>query len=222
MISTNQYRASIGMWNLFCGTRHKVPNSSNDNSHQLSIKIVIIILLLLTSGDIHPNPGPANSSKQTQICHINARSLMTYDIDTCSYMKFEEIKSQLIHTMKADILCVSETWLDQSISDLDIKIVNYAIHRHDRNRHGGGVAIYVSDSLAVTRRPDLEYDDIESVWLEITTDKKKILLASYYRPPVSHGQRAIVIKKNSQQNVNFSHFCNSLKSRLLVYSRGLQ
>ena len=119
---------------------------------------------------------------------------MTYDTDTCSYMKFEEIESQLIHTMKADILCVSETWLDQSISDLDIEIVNYAIHTHDRNRHGGGVAIYVSDSLAVSRRPDLEYDDIESVWLEITTDKKKILLASYYRPPISHGQRAIVIE----------------------------
>ena len=64
---------------------------------------------------------------------------MTYDTDTCSYMKFEEIESQLIHTMKADILCVSETWLDPSISDLDIEIVNYAIHRHDRNRHGGAL-----------------------------------------------------------------------------------
>jgi hypothetical protein len=95
--------------------------------------------------------------------------------------------------MKADIVCVSETWLDQTISDADIEIPNFTIHRNDRNRHGGGVATYVSNNLAVSRRIDLEYQDIESLWLEITTNKKTIMLATYYRPPISHGHRATIV-----------------------------
>jgi len=59
--------------------------------------------------------------------------------------------------MKADIVCVSETWLSQTVSDNDIEISKFTIQRNDRNQHGGSVTSYVSDSLAVSRRTDLEY-----------------------------------------------------------------
>ena len=41
------------------------------------------------------------------------------------------------------ILCISETWLDNEISDSEVSIGNYDLVRLDRNRHGGGVAIYI-------------------------------------------------------------------------------
>ena len=46
-------------------------------------------------------------------------------------------------------MCVSETWLDGSISDKEVELRDYTVFRKDRNRHGGGVAIYVCNSLPV-------------------------------------------------------------------------
>ena len=77
------------------------------------------------------------------ICRINARSLMSIDTETQSYR---------INELEFDVICVSESWLDNSILDTDIHIPNYAVFRKDRNRHGGGVLIYVSDSLSAVRR----------------------------------------------------------------------
>lgn len=52
----------------------------------------------------------------------------------CSYMLF-----------LPDIICVVETWLDDTIDDSEICVQGYCVHRSrvDHNRHGGGVLIYV-------------------------------------------------------------------------------
>jgi exonuclease III len=43
-----------------------------------------------------------------------------------------------------DILTLNETRLDNSISDSEVKISGYDIVRPNRNRNGGGVAMYNS------------------------------------------------------------------------------
>jgi len=45
---------------------------------------------------------------------------------------------------KTHIVCITETWLDDNVSDSEICIPVFDIVRLDRNRHGGGVIIYVS------------------------------------------------------------------------------
>ena len=40
-------------------------------------------------------------------------------------------------------VCIVETWLDSDISDAEVYISGYRVFRHDRNRHGGGVLVYV-------------------------------------------------------------------------------
>ena len=42
-----------------------------------------------------------------------------------------------------DILTLNETRLDGSILDCEVQIPGYDIIRSDRNRYGGGVAIYI-------------------------------------------------------------------------------
>ncbi len=133
--------------------------------------------LLCLAGDIHPNPGPLN------IGHINCRSLISAGtVHSTQATKLDEICA----TMKDasfDIVCLSETWLDNRIPDSDIEIEEYVLYRRDRNRHGGGVAIYASQSLVTKRRSDLELRDTESLWIECTLRDKRCLVASYYRPP---------------------------------------
>ena len=45
------------------------------------------------------------------------------------------------------ILAINETKLDHTILDCEIHINNYSIFCYDRNRYGGGVAIYVKNSI---------------------------------------------------------------------------
>ena len=182
------------MWSLHGDSRQKTPHAKSQTGHNGAFCInIILILLLLLSDVVHPNPGPNRRKKSIDICHINARSLRTYYNEKCSYIKYEEIESHAIHSMKSDIVCISETWMDNSIPDIAVHIPDYDIHRNDRNRHGGGVAFYITNGLVVKRRPDLEHNDYESFLLQILTDRKHILLGTYYRPPVSQVNRSNIV-----------------------------
>ena len=44
-----------------------------------------------------------------------------------------------------DIVCIVESWLDDTISDNEIFVQGYSIVRLDHSRHGVGVLIYVKD-----------------------------------------------------------------------------
>jgi hypothetical protein len=69
------------------------------------------------------------------------------------------------------------------IDNSDINIEGYSIYRRDRNRQGGGVAIYINDQFAINRRSDLESVNIEMLWVEIKHNNKRILVGVCYRPP---------------------------------------
>ena len=58
---------------------------------------------------------------------------------------------------QVDILAVTETFLDSSIPDAELCPASYLLFRRDQSRHmhGGGVLIFVHDSLQITPRNDL-------------------------------------------------------------------
>ena len=63
------------------------------------------------------------------------------------------------------------------------------IFRRDRNRHGGGVAVYISNSLGCKRLQTFEPLHSEIICLEIQLQSrpiKKLLLCACYRPPVKN------------------------------------
>jgi hypothetical protein len=129
-----------------------------------------------------------------KICHLNVNSLLagvniSRHIDS-QQSKFDEIHTTLITEYQFDIIALSETWLDNSISDALIQLNDYVLYRRDRNRHGGGVLLYVNRSLPSCRRLDLEIDGTEMAWVEVIVDQKKVLICCCYRPP---GQRAAEI-----------------------------
>ena len=59
--------------------------------------------------------------------------------------KLDELNA-ICQANKPDVRRV-ETWLSSDIFDSELFIPNYTIVRHDRNRHGGGVALYVCNSV---------------------------------------------------------------------------
>jgi hypothetical protein len=149
---------------------------------------------LLACGDIHPCPGPTventssipdvdftgianyNVFKQRGLhfIHLNVRSLIS---------KLDEVRLLAVNT-RAACICITESWLDDSISDSEVSIDNYVIQRKDRDRQGGGVCIYVRCDFAYNPRDDLCHEELEATWLEILLPKSKpILCGALYRPP---------------------------------------
>ena len=139
--------------------------------------------LLTEHGDVSPNPGPAADvdnnverdvtypkfsfgSKGLRLGHLNVRSLPKH---------LDEIKT-FVRLNNMDIFAVNETWLNSTWNDHELAIDNYMIHRFDRSdsllsasfSRGGGVAIYVKNSLHCRR---INYEDsgidLEYVCLEI-------------------------------------------------------
>ena len=54
--------------------------------------------------------------------------------------------------MNFDILCINETRLDKTIKNSEIGLQGYDLTRRDRNRNGGGVAIYVRNNISYMER----------------------------------------------------------------------
>ena len=79
-----------------------------------------------------------HTNEQLHIIHYNARSMLP---------KLDELRA-VCKATKPDIICIVETWLDDSISDNDISLSDYQVFRRDRNRHDGGIAVYAHCSMA--------------------------------------------------------------------------
>ena len=148
-----------------------------------------LIHLILLSRDIELNPGPNSVESLTDttlssldslsnhlsIMHLNIQSLVP-ELDLV------EGKS-----IAYDILVFSESWLKPEVRNDNILIENFL--QPDRcDRPGGGVVVYVRDTLICRRRPDLEIRGLEAVWVEIQTKSKKVLIGGFYRPPNSNTQ----------------------------------
>ena len=112
--------------------------------------------------------------KGLHFLHANTRSLLP---------KLSEVQLLLSRT-RASILAATETWLDSSISDGELDVPGFKILRRDRDRNGGGVALFIRSDIAFNPRPDLSADNLEALWIEILLPKTKgILVGVFYRPP---------------------------------------
>ena len=85
-----------------------------------------------------------------------------------------------MHDKPFDILKLNETRPDDhdSIPNSEIKISGYDIVRRDRNRNGGGVAMYIRSCITFTNRNDLVPESFEQICVEINKPKSKPFLVS--------------------------------------------
>ncbi|XP_075150730.1 uncharacterized protein LOC142224832 [Haematobia irritans] len=108
-----------------------------------------------------------------KVCHLNAQSLRN---------KIDEFRF-IFEDSGIDIVCISETWLSDSIPDSLVRLSGYVIYRNDRKRRGGGVAIYIRDNLVSRFCAQSARDDpIEMISIEIEAPGCKVFVACVYRP----------------------------------------
>ena len=165
----------------------------------LGILLLFISLLILLSGDVEVNPGPYSSSS-SDISSTESVSDATLDaFNTClnTYTSFVHLNVQSLATKidlldcelrNIDILCFTETWLNESIKTGDICLEDFhpPIRKDREGRLGGGVAVYINSDFHMRHRQDLDVRGLECLWTEVSMSKNRtILIGTFYRPPDS-------------------------------------
>ena len=151
-------------------------------------------MYILLAGDIATNPGPACSS--TYNCPVqntalrclsfNARSLKSVnkheDGSTTSNLS---IFQDLVYSQNFDIITVTETRLNDTISNKEILPCGYNIVRRDRmtEKRGGGVLMALREGLQYDTITPKDQPNLEIVAVELKTKNTECLLSVCYRPP---------------------------------------
>lgn len=90
----------------------------------------------------------------------------------------------LIRDLGIQILAFNDTKLDPGYSKEFTSVAGYQQERLDRTCNGGGVSIYIRDSIKYKRRLDDPTDNLELKCIEVEPPKSKsFLVLVWYRPP---------------------------------------
>ena len=127
------------------------------------------------------NSFPDNNDSSLNVIHFNIRNLLSNK---------DELEA-IISTMKRkpDVICLSETWLDNS-DDSTIKIEGFLIYNVIRESPHGGVSILVSDNLKSNLVPNFSYvsAELEICTVTITLADTEYTVSSLYRPHFKHAR----------------------------------
>ena len=128
----------------------------------------------------------SNTHKQTDFNLPKHRGFKIAFLNIASLPKhIDELRLNMQHQY-LDILVLNETRLDETISNSEISIDKYTLVRNDRTRHGGGVAMYIRNSINFNLRNHLHDEALEFLCVEISKPKvKPFLISTWYRPPNS-------------------------------------
>ena len=116
------------------------------------------------------------------ILHLNIRSIKI------NSKNFKLFLSSLGFSLS--VMCFSETWLDD-FDNSTYELPNYISKHQARSDHrGGGVSIYIHNSLKFKERFNISIKDIESLMLEILSDKiHSVLVNVLYKPPAGQHEQ---------------------------------
>ncbi|MCP5009970.1 MAG: hypothetical protein GY942_08345, partial [Aestuariibacter sp.] len=157
---------SISAWPFISAAKRRLPSKS--------VGRWLFILLLLCSMDVEINPGPdiaACPPGHLSIYSANCNSLLS---------KLHELRA-VVETNNVDVFLLQETKLDASVTDGELRIPGYSLIRRDRNRSGGGLAVYAKAALNPTKLycPP----GIEILPVKLSCKRNTLTVCSVYKPP---------------------------------------
>ncbi|CAG2204419.1 unnamed protein product [Mytilus edulis] len=179
--------------------------SSVNTEHDSTFDILPESNGITTSSPIKPKSktfNRANNTKGLRILNINFQSLR----------KKGKLLELIIIDTDPDIILGTETWLDDTISSSEIlsNDLDYNIQRRDRptDRHGG---VLIAAKKHLQLHNVYKSKNIEMISGVITTNSKKITLASYYRPPNRTDNEYLEYTQDE-----FNRLKNSTKKNILI------
>ena len=177
----------------------------------------------ITSTIQHGSIDGSDTSPLHCIANIKGFKIACININSL-YKHIDEIRFILMSS-PLDVLAINESKLDHSITEGEIHIPGHDIIRKDRNRHGGGVALYIKNTLSFSVRQEFVPARLEIVCVEINLPySTSFLVCIRYRPPSANvdlfDDYSKFLEKcdlmNKQlKNLNFCHLCINYNSLFL-------
>ena len=130
--------------------------------------------------------------------YFNARSL---------FPKLDELKLLCVNH-SPDIVCITETWLSHDILDSELNLSGYTLFRLDRNRHSGGVAIFVKPSFSPSF-VSIPSNNLEFLFISVKLRNRFLYIGTFYRPPSSPHDISLL-------SSILSNLCYSILSNLFL------
>ena len=112
------------------------------------------------------------------------KGMVVASLNINSLLRHHDELSNFLFEKGFHVLALNETKLDSKISKDLLKIENYKIERCDRNREGGGIALYIKDGIKYHVSKDLPEKSLELLCIEVEPLKARpFFVISWYRPP---------------------------------------
>lgn len=182
--------------------------AKRDVSYGCKLRKYLFTMILLLSGDIALNPGPFSSEINNLEDFTRSRGIKLLHQNICGLISHKHNLEEFLSRPgceKIHVMGISESHLVPNDSkkwpgnaDKEIQIDGFITQRNDRKcGRGGGVVVYVRNSLKWIRRQDLECPDIECVWLGILlTNLKVYLLEISTAPRIRHHIFPMISRKS--------------------------
>ena len=176
----------------------------NSESEEKSKEPLIVL-------DIPNSHEPANSSIQENHSSINSslcneshqKRRNQWNLPTISQTNAQSLVNKVadieqhLRNNEIDLCCITESWCSDAIPNNAIKIDNYNISRKNRiGKRGGGILVYIHNSLPFTRISELEDDNHETLWLKLSAkclprQFNPLVIGCAYHPPGADHQSMI-------------------------------
>ena len=99
------------------------------------------------------------------------------------------MKLAVLSWKSPDLACITETWLNDCISDTSLRIPGYDFVYKNRNLAcHGGVGVYIRNTMFYKRLDHLQHSDYEVLWVYIRPNRLPrgsscLVLGVVYHPP---------------------------------------
>ena len=125
--------------------------------------------------------------------------------------------NELISKNNISIFAVTETWLSGDISDGEISIPHYRVFRRDRtDRRGGGVCIYIHETINFKVLVHQQDPSLEVLWLtlcEATARSTKLRKMQFYKSVFYQKKEALLLFTTSPCLKVFASLITKNKSK---------
>ena len=108
---------------------------------------------------------------------------------TVGYININSVRNKfyciqdLLMSNNLDLIFIAETKIDNSFPDSQFSVNNYHMWRADRSINGGGILAYLRSDIAGERKQEYEFEEIESIAIQVNLDKSKLLIFGSYKHP---------------------------------------
>ena len=148
-------------------------------------------------------------------------NVVSFNVNSLTHgSRLEELRA-LCREVNADVICLQETKMDETVSPSVYHLDGYNAEIRNRTIHGGGVAVYIKEHLPYVRMSKLESKTIEHISIDLIVNHQKYSINNFYRPPhnLAH-QRQEFLDEMDQTLLKLRSHRSALKLLLGDYNFG--